>query len=126
MAKVGRDGVHSQKVTYYAREPHLVPGWPDGDAPGASDQGQCKARDVHGGQVLSTIDGEAREPARFLISALSATSWKTSTKSPRSSDSSTEIAGPIGTPSCRMGSFEGANSTFCSCGGWGGLRGLNP
>lgn len=26
LAKVGRDGVHSQKVTYYAREPQIVPG----------------------------------------------------------------------------------------------------
>jgi hypothetical protein len=25
LAKVGPDGVHSQKVTYYAREPHIVP-----------------------------------------------------------------------------------------------------
>lgn len=25
VAKVGRDGVHSQKVTYYAREPQIVP-----------------------------------------------------------------------------------------------------
>jgi len=25
LAKVGRDGVHWQKVTYYAREPHIVP-----------------------------------------------------------------------------------------------------
>ena len=25
LAKVGRDGVHSQKVTYWAREPNIVP-----------------------------------------------------------------------------------------------------
>ena len=25
LAKVGRDGVHWQKVTYYAREPHIAP-----------------------------------------------------------------------------------------------------
>jgi len=25
LARVGRDGVHWQKVTYYAREPHIVP-----------------------------------------------------------------------------------------------------
>ncbi|MCJ7712588.1 MAG: nuclear transport factor 2 family protein [Chloroflexi bacterium] len=25
LAKVGRDGVHSQRVTYYAREPHIAP-----------------------------------------------------------------------------------------------------
>jgi len=25
LAKVGSDGVHWQKVTYYAREPHIVP-----------------------------------------------------------------------------------------------------
>jgi hypothetical protein len=25
VAKVGRDGVHSQRVTYYAREPQIVP-----------------------------------------------------------------------------------------------------
>ncbi len=24
LAKVGRDGVHSQRVTYYAREPHIA------------------------------------------------------------------------------------------------------